>query len=242
MEFKYSYKTSDGVRHEAEINAPSRDKAFAMLREQGIRPIRVVVKEPLRTPGGFRRLFIVLASFVVLVSLVVAVVLWWRQTARWDTLSAPYLMTAPQGQMTYATARPRGQIVDFKTIDLEKTFQFSSERRLAAYAQPGIDVTSDIELDKMEDLPEALERPITIASDDSPSVRELKRMVTGLKDEARAYVRAGHGISAFVEWLMARQRMETDYRRQIVVRVKSGIISRKEANVTLHAMSFPEID
>lgn len=240
MEFRYSYKTSDGVRHEAEINAPSRDKAFAMLREQGIRPIRVVAKEPLRDPRGFRGRFIALVFFVLLVSLVVAVALWWRQTAR--SAAVPYPMTAPQGQMTYATARPRGQIVDFKTIDLEKTFRFSSERRLAAYAQPGIDVTSDIELDKMEDLPEALERPITIASDDSPSVRELKRMVTGLKDEARAYVRAGHGISAFVEWLMARQRMETDYRRQMVVRVKSGIISREEANVTLHAMSFPEID
>lgn len=42
MRFAYSYKTSDNVRHEAEIDAPGRDAAFAALREMGIRPIRVV--------------------------------------------------------------------------------------------------------------------------------------------------------------------------------------------------------
>lgn len=54
----YSYNTSDGLRHEGEIEADSKDDAYAALRGRGIRPIRVteritpVVK---RGFGGLRR-------------------------------------------------------------------------------------------------------------------------------------------------------------------------------------------
>lgn len=37
----YSYKTSDGLRHEAEMSAPTKDDVYAALRERGIRAIRV---------------------------------------------------------------------------------------------------------------------------------------------------------------------------------------------------------
>ena len=39
--WRYSYKTSDGIRHEGTLPAPGRDAAFEELRRQGIRPIRV---------------------------------------------------------------------------------------------------------------------------------------------------------------------------------------------------------
>ena len=42
MKFSYSYKTSDGVRHEGRVDAPSREEAFAELRRQGIKAIKVV--------------------------------------------------------------------------------------------------------------------------------------------------------------------------------------------------------
>ena len=45
MLFAYSYMTSDGVRHADEIEAASRDEAFAELRRHGIRAIRVEAKE-----------------------------------------------------------------------------------------------------------------------------------------------------------------------------------------------------
>ena len=54
MTFTYYYKTSDGLRHEAEIDAPSRDEAFAALRERGIRPIKVIAKEAPVPKGGMR--------------------------------------------------------------------------------------------------------------------------------------------------------------------------------------------
>ena len=68
MNFIYSYKTSDGVRHEDEIEARTRDDAFAALRKQGIRPIRV--EEVRLTTAQKRRRMVLwaLAAALVLAS------------------------------------------------------------------------------------------------------------------------------------------------------------------------------
>ena len=42
MKYSYAYKTPDGTRHEASIEAASRDAVFAALRERGIRHLKVV--------------------------------------------------------------------------------------------------------------------------------------------------------------------------------------------------------
>ena len=46
MKVEYTYKTSDGKRHVETMNARSTDAAFAILRERGIKPIRVVRAKP----------------------------------------------------------------------------------------------------------------------------------------------------------------------------------------------------
>jgi len=42
MKYTYIYKTSDGVRHEAAMDAPSREVVFETLRKQGIKAIKVI--------------------------------------------------------------------------------------------------------------------------------------------------------------------------------------------------------
>lgn len=54
MKYTYIYKTSDGRRTEATINAPSRDEAFAALRGRGIRPIKVVSADGSKANGEMR--------------------------------------------------------------------------------------------------------------------------------------------------------------------------------------------
>ena len=54
MKYTYAYKTPDGIRHEASIEAPSRDVAFAVLRSQGIRPIKVVAADGSKENGEER--------------------------------------------------------------------------------------------------------------------------------------------------------------------------------------------
>lgn len=42
MRFTYFYKTSDGTRHKGRVDAVSREEAFSLLRQRGIRAIKVV--------------------------------------------------------------------------------------------------------------------------------------------------------------------------------------------------------
>ena len=71
MTFNYCYKTSDGQRHEGKIDAPGRDEAFAALRRQGIRPIRLFGAEDRRSAGGrwqMRLAVAILSAAVVLLA------------------------------------------------------------------------------------------------------------------------------------------------------------------------------
>ncbi len=53
MKFAYTYRSSDGQRHVAEIEADSRDAVFAKVRtELGIKPIKVTAVEASRQDGG----------------------------------------------------------------------------------------------------------------------------------------------------------------------------------------------
>lgn len=63
MKFTYTFKTSDGVRHEDVIECASRDTAFETLREKGIRPIKVVSADGSKANGETR--FITRKRFVI---------------------------------------------------------------------------------------------------------------------------------------------------------------------------------
>ena len=54
MKFTYAYKTSDGVRHEASMDAESREAVFAALRQQGIKAIKVVAADGSKANGEAR--------------------------------------------------------------------------------------------------------------------------------------------------------------------------------------------
>ena len=70
MKYEYTYKTSDGERHVDFIRAKSTEAAFAILRQQGIKPIRVVRAKPV----GFIEHILYFISSVSGVSICVAVV------------------------------------------------------------------------------------------------------------------------------------------------------------------------
>ena len=55
MKYTYAYKTSDGARHEAEMEADSREAVFATLRGRGIRPIKVIAADGSKANGEGRR-------------------------------------------------------------------------------------------------------------------------------------------------------------------------------------------
>ena len=51
MRYTYAYKTSDGVRHEATMNASSHEEVFSELRKRGIKAIKVVAADGSKANG-----------------------------------------------------------------------------------------------------------------------------------------------------------------------------------------------
>lgn len=54
MKYTYAYKTSDGQRHEAAMNASSREEVFEALRAKGIKAIKVVAADGSKANGEVR--------------------------------------------------------------------------------------------------------------------------------------------------------------------------------------------
>ena len=132
MKFAYTYRTSDGQRHSAEIEAENRDAAFARLRnELGIRAIRVTALdgEDLKGLKGFNGFNGLkgdkgdkgdksdkgdkgdkgsngLKGPIGLIGLALAIILglWWWLAGERD--ARPYQVITPQGPVTYTTAQP----------------------------------------------------------------------------------------------------------------------------------------
>jgi len=279
MTFSYSYKDSGGARHEGKIEAPGRDEAFAALRRQGIRPIRVEAPAGASVGGGKGWLTV---GAVVLGAgcLVLGAVLW--QTARGlgngvsgelgpvaaedarPTRSdmGGYPRQEPVGShkaletrpvelpFSGRVARPRARkpIHGFERFSRQvedrfaKIFDHPSEAYLARFAQPGVEVPRlpDEEVVDMlgDDMQDALDDPIALLPDDARAVADLKRIVSGLKEEVALLLASGKTPMEVKNWLEGRQRMEADYRRHLVRRLEDGELTSEEANGMLESMGF----
>ena len=207
MKYTFAYKSSDGVRHEAVIDAENRDAAFEALRGRGIRPIKVVAADGSKANGevrGVRRR--VVAALVAIAAIVAGVV--------------AYLGGERTGAATAATdarervppAAPRHQIYGdpvvvgaFERGDFAEALPRDGDRLLAVFAQPGklmcakgVDPRrlSSAEMDVLtayvaEEL--ATDKDIPLAADDVREVRELKQIVNGMREEMRGYLANGNG-------------------------------------------------
>ena len=68
----YAYKTSDGVRHEERMRAPSREEVFASLRKRGIKAIKVVAADGSKANGEIRGVRKRVVAFVALGAAILA--------------------------------------------------------------------------------------------------------------------------------------------------------------------------
>lgn len=250
MLFTYSYKTSDGVRHEAEMEAKDAPSVFAELRARGIRPIKV---HPKGDPDGViaarrrfrRRLFVLLPLVSALVG-VVAYLLGRETTAeqpnpapmsRGHVVESQVVSLADAIAQQAARARPRRWFAEVPPIT---ALSRPSERFLANFAQPGELVKNVPPFDRAleDDLLDAMEEGLTVAEGDPADVAQLKRIVIGMLDDARVYVKTGKSVREYAGYLKTRQKMEHAFRRDMIRSVESGEISAAEATEQLSAMGF----
>ena len=204
MKYTYAYKTPDGTRHEAAIEASSRDAAFAALREQGIRPIKVFAADGSKANGapvGVRRR-------VVAVSILVAVLAAVGATASFLRIVRP----ASEIESFQADQTRRYPIGDAAIIEKgiltgwSDVFEHEGDRFLASFAVPG--VKAGQRNTTVEEIESALGRKIEPTPDDGIEARQIKAMVEGMKQEARAYIAAGGSVVNYGRRLTERQDAE----------------------------------
>ena len=237
MQYMYAYKSSDGVRHEDTIEAESRESVFETLRAQGIRPIKVVAMDGSKANGEvvrtWRRRWLAwaaLAGAMAATVLFVALSGVRKPEAAGGTPPKgdasgevpPTVQAAKQGERV-AKPRVRRQIglaAITAEIPLDAIFAHPSEAFLARFAEPGriveADFSDDAEL--AEDFRDALEDQIFITAGDSAEIADLKRIVAGLKEEAKMMTASGRTFEEAIAYFMAQQEMEARYRETILSR------------------------
>ena len=232
MKYSYAYKTSDGARHEAEIDAVSREEAFAVLRERGIRPIKVVATDGSKANGeivvrGVRKRIV---GVVVLLAAVLAGALSYRagQSSR------------------IAETSPRHWIAP-----VEVKLSRPGERLLACFVRPGVEIGErelpPIDDAMREDFEAVLNEPMRTDSSDTGEAIEFKRVIEGLKAEVCSHLRGGRSLEDVIRFFVQRQRTEAQLRRQLVERLAQTPKAeqerrRREVSEMIETLGFQPLD
>ena len=202
MKYTYAYKTSDGARHEAAMEAESREAVFAALRAKGVRPIKVVAADGSKANGEVRGVRgRVVAVLVVLAAAVVGGVAYFQGTRTGAALAANPAAVSPRHQIYGDPATMEA----FERGDFESVLPREGDRMLAVFAQPGrlmcrkgfnprfLVPKSAAELGGYAERSLSADGDVAIGADDPREVKELKQIVNGMREEMREYLANGNG-------------------------------------------------
>ena len=241
MRFTYTYRSSDGERHTAEIEAESRDAAFAKVRsELGIKPIKVTAAGDRAVGEGSGKsaasprwgVFLVIALIASILLIVLGT--WWWFGGRGATAhqlgsskdQASYQVMTPQGPVTLRLAEPlpRQMIPGNRQRiegDRNSIFTNTAERLLARFAEPGRAVAApEGEKPTEDDFTACFRYQTRVASNELTEHIDLKRIVAGMKREMQAYLAGGGTVDGYLVELEKRQKLEVSYRERAEKRLE----------------------
>lgn len=236
MKYTYAYKTSDGARHEAPMEAASREAVFAELRAQGIRPIKVVAADGSKANGEQPRR--VRARAVVTAALAVAAsvggLAYWGGT-RSVASEADGARTRQGAPLPFLTDQTRRQVIGDVAV-IEKgirtgwsdVFASEGDRFLASFAIPG--VKAGVRSTTVDEIERALKETVPPAARDSIEAKQIKAMVEGMKDEARSYLKAGGSVVEYGRRLVERQEAEIAVQKRVEEEVSRAQKTLSEAD------------
>lgn len=239
MRFVYEYRTSDNELHEGSICARNRDAAFSVLRAQGIRPCRLH-----EAPGFANKLFgkgkrwIAIGGLLLLV--IVSLLLLWVKDRRLNQYEDAHNSPLPRHQLYGDPAL----ISELEHHNFASIFSTEAERILAWFAQPGVvhTFTDPNWAKKLEQgLIPSLSVEIQLSEKDPREIDELKRIVIGMKQEARRYLANGIGTpERYVRRLRERQLRELQIYRRAVEDLKNeqDPLKRERINSSLRAIGL----
>ena len=225
MKYKYIYKTKDGVRTEATIEAASRNAVFAALRKQGIRPIKVLAADGSLDNGAVngvrKRVVLCFVLGALCLGGVVAFVV------------GRGSMTPPEPGVPIAAKPLTRQFINGDRERLAELstncFKTAAEAFLARYAEPGKPVVaSQAEWPTRAEIDAVLKTPITYTDDEPTEVVYLKRITEGIKRELAYYLQHGGYLSGYYKELAERQRTEAE-KRETALKKLEAIKVEKDA-------------
>jgi hypothetical protein len=205
MKYTYEYKTSDEVRHEALMNAASREEVFTALRAKGIKAIKEIAADGSKANGEVRDVRkCVVSILLALIALGVDICAY---------LGGAHLGVSPVSGTTLQTDQSRRQIIGDTAI-IEKrimsgrsdVFDLEGERFLASIPISGVKAGQRNTSEK--EFTTALQSQREFNSDNSPEVRQIKAMAEGIKKEARRYLAAGGSAVKYGKRLTEYQDIE----------------------------------
>ena len=166
MKYTYAYKTSDGVRHEAAMDASSREEVFETLRGRGIKAIKVVAADGSKANGEVRG---------VRARMVVAI------------YGDPAVMEAfERGEFAKELPREGDRLLAvFAQPGRFMCPRGANPRKLTPGQAAAFEAYARDEL--------AMERDVEPRPDEPREIRELKEIVNGMRGEMRAYLANGNG-------------------------------------------------
>ena len=235
MKYTYAYKTSDGKRHEAAMDAESREAVFETLRTKGIKAIKVVASDGSKAngegasmKGETRRVALRRAIFAALLLLPALLLI---PKNRSDLFFGIFGKARPaQNPAAFVDSQTRRQVIgDVAVVEKgvltgwSEVFPEEGERFFASFAVPG--VRAGQRNTTVEEIEASLRRKVSASPDDSLEARQIKAMVEGMKSEARAYIAAGGSIVEYGKRLVERQEAEI----AIYERAKSDFEAARKA-------------
>lgn len=245
MKFGYSYKTSDGVRHEAVFEAKTKEDVFSALRTKGIKPIKVW---PIHSRFHVRKSVVVILFLAV--SLLVSLFFVFRKTP----LEPHVLEELGFVRKEVVNSSPRHQIYgdpalmeQLESDGYRSVLSEPGDRFLAAYAIPGKSISKD-GLQPVAVVRQHIESVVgknfEIIEEGAAEIRELKLILNGMKQELREYLSDGVGtIDTYVMRLRERQEEEMRIYERVRRELESvtDVKLREERNAALRAMGLRTI-
>lgn len=223
VKFTYAYKTGDGLRHVAQMDATSRDEVFAELRRRGIRAIKVFAEDGSRANGemsGVRKHVVV--AIVAAVAISVGAVAYFggvRSVATADASVQEALNSSVRRQIIGDTAVIEKGI----RTGWADVFGLEGNRFFASFAIPGVPVavrsTTEDEIRKAL----ATDNDQTSDSRSSLEARQIVSIVEGMKRELRAFLEQGGSVSAYGRKLVSRQEEEIGHYNRAKTEVENAI-------------------
>ena len=186
------------------MNAESREEVFAELRKQGIKAIKVVAADGSKANGeirGIRKR--VLAASVILTAVLAGSVMF-------------FLLGDSQLDLPKKEARPldRQEIAGDRLRIAEAAdtiFTSKAESYLARFAEPGAALpSSNIAPPSSDEVVACLNQPILYSDGEFTEHIDLKRIVAGMKQEIRLYLKGGGQPAVYLQELIKRQEMEIE--------------------------------